>query len=61
MRRAEQGVVHAIAFDVSDASTKSMLQTCASPGNYYDAGDATALAQAFDTIAGNIQKVALSK
>jgi Mg-chelatase subunit ChlD len=54
-------VVHAIAFEVTDASTKSMLQACATGGNYYDASDAARLSQAFDAIAGKINQVALSK
>lgn len=54
-------VVHAIAFDATDAGTKSMLQACATGGNYYDASDAARLAQAFDAIAGKINQIALSK
>lgn len=54
-------IIHAIAFDVTDADTKSMLQACASGTNYYDAGDSTALASAFDAIAGKINQIALSK
>ena len=54
-------VVHAIAFEVTDASTKSMLQACATGGNYYDASDSARLAQAFDAIAGKISQIALSK
>ena len=54
-------VVHAIAFEVTDASTKSMLQACATGGNYYDASDSARLAQAFDAIAGKINQIALSK
>ncbi|MEE4236271.1 MAG: pilus assembly protein [Anderseniella sp.] len=54
-------VVHAIAFEVTDASTKSMLQACATGGNYYDASDPARLSQAFDAIAGKINQVALSK
>ncbi len=54
-------VVHAIAFDVTDAGTKSMLEACATGGNYYDASDAARLAQAFDAIAGKINQIALSK
>jgi hypothetical protein len=54
-------VVHAIAFEVTDAGTKSMLQTCATGGNYYDASDSARLAQAFDAIAGKINQIALSK
>lgn len=54
-------VVHAIAFEVTDAGTKSMLQACATGGNYYDASDAARLAQAFDAIAGKINQITLSK
>ena len=54
-------VIHTIAFDVSDPDTKAMLKACASSGNYYDATDAAALASAFESIAGQIQRVALSK
>ena len=59
--KSEDIIIHTIAFDVSDADTKSILKTCASSGNYYDAGDSTALAQAFKAIAGQIQMVALSR
>ena len=59
--KSEDIIIHTIAFDVSDADTKSMLRSCATGGNYYDASDNAALARAFKTIAGQIQMVALSK
>ncbi len=43
--------IYTVAFQVTDAPTKSMLETCASdPENYYDATSATALTQAFRDI-----------
>jgi Flp pilus assembly protein TadG len=43
--------IHTIAFGVSDATTKTMLESCAtSTANYYDAGDADALLDAFRAI-----------
>jgi Flp pilus assembly protein TadG len=54
--------IHTVAFEVSESSTRDLLRDCASsPANYYNADDAASLANAFDSIAGNIQAVHLSK
>jgi Flp pilus assembly protein TadG len=54
--------LYTIAFEVTDAGTKTLLQSCASNGaHYYDAENASELADAFNKIAGSLIKLALSK
>jgi Flp pilus assembly protein TadG len=54
--------IHAIAFGVTDADTKTLLQGCANAVSYYyDAASAVELSRAFQTIAGKINMAHLSK
>lgn len=54
--------IHAIAFEVSDADTKTLLQNCANAVSYYyDASSSVELSRAFETIAGKINMAHLSK
>jgi len=54
--------IHAIAFEVSDADTKALLQNCANAVSYYyDASSSVELSRAFETIAGKINTAHLSK
>ena len=54
--------VFTIAFEVTDPTIKSILQTCAStPASYYDASDATKLANAFNMIAEKLSALRLSQ
>ena len=54
--------LYTIDFEVNNAASKSLLQTCASGfDHYFDAQDSNALIAAFHTIAGSITKLALTK
>jgi Flp pilus assembly protein TadG len=54
--------LYTIAFEVTAAQPKAVLQKCASPGQYYfDATDSVALDAAFGKIAGALVKLALVK
>lgn len=53
-------IIYTVAFDVSDASTKSLLQACASDsGNYFDVNDAAGLNAAFRKIGESMQRLRL--
>ncbi|MEM6537743.1 MAG: pilus assembly protein TadG-related protein [Pseudomonadota bacterium] len=55
-------VIYSIAFEVTDLSTKSILQDCASSSkNYFDATDATKLIAVFDEIGNSLQDLALTR
>lgn len=55
-------ILYAIAFDVTDAATQTMLRDCAtSPDAYFNASDATALSDAFGEIGNNLQELALTR
>ncbi|MFZ5615807.1 MAG: pilus assembly protein TadG-related protein [Pseudomonadota bacterium] len=55
-------VIYAIAFDVSDANTQEILETCASsPSHYYAADDAGELSDVFASIASSLRNISLSK
>ncbi|MEM1396137.1 MAG: VWA domain-containing protein, partial [Pseudomonadota bacterium] len=55
-------VIYSIAFEVTDLSTKGILQDCASSSkNYFDATDATKLIAVFDEIGNSLQDLALTR
>ena len=55
-------VIYTIAFQVSDATIKGILQNCASaPVNYYDATSNAAMLAAFKEIANNLTQLRVSK
>ncbi len=59
--KTEKLVIYTIAFEVSDTITKDMLKNCASKTSYYyDAGNSTELAEAFETIAGELKQLRLT-
>lgn len=54
--------IYTIAFQVTDATIKNILQTCASkPNFYYNASDNTQLVAAFDDIARSLTTLRLEK
>jgi len=54
--------IYTIAFEVTDASVRNMLQDCAtSSASYYNATNAAALADAFEEIGGSLYDLALTK
>jgi hypothetical protein len=54
--------VFTVAFAVTDADTKTMLQGCASGSDhYYDATDSAALAAAFQAIGQSLTSLRLSQ
>jgi Flp pilus assembly protein TadG len=60
--KKEKVEVFAVAFDVDDATTKSMLQTCATDkSHYFDASDSAALLKAFDDIAKALQNLYIAR
>lgn len=60
--KAKKVTIYTVAFDVADANIKSILQTCASsPGNYFDASDASELQNAFEKIAANFSPLRLTQ
>jgi Flp pilus assembly protein TadG len=55
-------VIYSIAFDVSDADIRAILEECAtSTSHYFDAEDAGDLADAFEAIATSLRNISLSK
>lgn len=60
--KADEIEIYTIAFDLSDAATKTMLETCATSSNYFfDAADAAELDQAFKDIGKDLsESLALS-
>lgn len=54
--------VYTVAFQISDTTTKNMLQSCASKNSYYyDASNNAALTAAFSSIAQQLSQLRLSK
>ena len=54
--------VYTIAFEVSDATVKDLLQSCATNyGYYYDAQNSSELSKAFETITGQLSQLRLTK
>lgn len=54
--------IHTIAFEVSDNSIQNLLRNCASdPSDFYDAGNAAELAQAFNSIGDDLKRLALTR
>lgn len=57
----EEITVYTIAYDVNSASTRQLLQGCASSvSNYYDARNAADLNQAFSDIANSLNQLRIS-
>lgn len=55
-------LIYSIAFDVSDPDIRAILEACAtSKSHYFDAKDASALADAFEAIATSLRNISLSK
>ena len=53
--------IYAIGFGISDATSLSNLQQCATDtSHYFDATDSAALISAFQIIAGNLQNVRIA-
>jgi Flp pilus assembly protein TadG len=60
--KAEKIELFAVAFDVDDATTKSMLRKCATDSkHYFDAQDSTALLKAFNEIAEALQNLYIAR
>ena len=60
--KAEKIELFTIAFDVNDATTKSMLKKCATDGkHYFDAEDSAALLRAFNEIAEALQNLYIAR
>ena len=60
--KADNIAIYTIAFSVSDPTTKSLLQNCASDSDkFFDAGNADELTNAFDNIGRQLALVRLSK
>ncbi|MGF1542988.1 MAG: pilus assembly protein TadG-related protein [Parvularculaceae bacterium] len=54
--------LYTIAFQVSDSTTRDLLESCASDdGGYYNAGDDVALQNAFASIANDIIRISISR
>lgn len=54
--------VYTIAFDLDDAATKTMLETCATDSSYYyDADNADELEDAFSSIGRDLSELAIAK
>lgn len=54
--------VYTVAFNIKNADTKKLLETCATSTSYYfDAANSSALNVAFQTIGGSLSKLRLSK
>lgn len=54
--------IHTIAFEVTDNTIQTLLRNCASdPSDFYDAGDAAELADAFNSIGDDLKRLALTK
>ncbi len=58
-----QGIrIYTIAFEVTDATTVTLMSDCASTdGGFFDAGNGAALTQAFSTIGVSLTDLALTK
>ncbi|MBV8939679.1 MAG: hypothetical protein JO089_07575, partial [Alphaproteobacteria bacterium] len=52
--------IFTVAFEPANGNVTSLLQNCASPGDYYGAPDAQALSDAFSSIGTSIAKVRLT-
>jgi Flp pilus assembly protein TadG len=60
--KSENVRLYTIAFDVTDASVTTLMRDCATdPDYFYDAGDADALADAFDAVGKSLVDLALTK
>ena len=60
--KAQDIIIYSIAFDVSDPDIRAILEDCAtSKSHYFDAKDASALADAFEAIATSLRNISLSK
>jgi Flp pilus assembly protein TadG len=60
--KADGIVVYSIAFDVSDSTIRSLLEDCATtPKHYFAAEDASALDEAFESIALSLRNISLSR
>jgi Flp pilus assembly protein TadG len=54
--------LYTVAFEVTDATIKTILENCASdPGNFYDAADPQALESAFEKIAADFSPLRLTR
>ncbi|OFX02955.1 MAG: hypothetical protein A3E78_07855 [Alphaproteobacteria bacterium RIFCSPHIGHO2_12_FULL_63_12] len=54
--------IHTIAFEVTDSTIQNLLRNCASdPSDFYDAGNAAELAEAFNSIGDDLKRLALTK
>ena len=55
-------VIYTIAFEVSNATARNLLQNCAtSPGHYFDARNSAQLAKAFEDIANQLSQLRLAR
>jgi Mg-chelatase subunit ChlD len=60
--KADKVEIFTIAFEVTDSSIKSLLQTCASAGGaFYDAVNASELEAAFAEIGNSLTQIRLAK
>ena len=60
--KAQKVTIYTVAFDVTDANIKSILESCASsPGNYFDASNASELQEAFEKIAADFSPLRLTR
>lgn len=60
--KADKIIVYTIAFDVTDAGIKDILQDCATTkAHYFDAASADDLIDAFASIATSLRSISLSK
>jgi Mg-chelatase subunit ChlD len=60
--KAQKVTIYTVAFDVTDANIKSILESCASsPGNYFDASNASELQEAFEKIAADFSPLRLTQ
>ncbi len=60
--KAQKISIYTIAFEVTDSTIKNLLQQCATnTGMYFDAGSSSALTKAFDSIAGQLTQLRLTK
>jgi Flp pilus assembly protein TadG len=60
--KAAKVEIYSVAFEVTDATIKSVLENCASnPSNFYDAADPTALHNAFEKIAADFSPLRLTR
>lgn len=60
--KKDEIVIYAIAFGVDDAATHALLEKCASsPQHYFAASSSGELSSAFETIAGSMRQLILTK